>query len=139
VKVADLKTELEKIYDQHGHLTPELVVETARPDDHPLHCAVFDKDAGQAAEAYYRERAHQLIRTVRVAYKPEAKPTDTIRWFHVVRQEDGFVYHPADKIAQDPLLARLVLADMEREWRQLRTRYEQFTEFWEMVRRDSAA
>lgn len=139
MKASDLREELQKIYDRHGHITPELVVEVARPKEHPLHLKVFDKDVPGAAEAYYRDRAHDLIVTIRIAYKPEEKPSDTIRWFHAVRLEEGTVYHPADKIAGDPLLSRIVLADMEREWRQLRTRYDAFVEFWEMIRGDTAA
>lgn len=139
MKQSDLRAELQKIYDLHGHITPAIVVEAARPKNHPLHLQVFDKDIRDAAEAYYRDRAHMLITTVRIAYKPDEKPADTIRWFHAVRTEEGTVYHAADKIARDPLLAGIVLADMEREWRQLKNRYDEFTEFWEMIRRDSAA
>lgn len=139
MKASDLRVELQKVYERHGYLTPELVVEEARPKNHPLHLKVFDKDVPAAAEAYYRERAHELIRTLRVAYKPDQSPSDSIRWYHAVRTEEGTVYHSADKIAHDPLLAKIVMADMEREWQQLRRRYEAFAEFWEMINRDTAA
>lgn len=139
MKTADLRSEMEKIYNRHGHLTPEIVRDEARVESHPLHCAVFDRTPELAAEAYYLRRAHELITSLRVTYKPDDKPEETIRLYHAVRLEEGYAYHPADKIAQDPFQARLVLADMEREWRQLRARYEQFAEFWELIRGDTAA
>lgn len=37
------------------------------------------------------------------------------------------------------MLTKIVLADMKREWHQLRAKYERFAEFAEMVRGDVAA
>lgn len=130
---------LQAIYDQHGRLTPELVVETARPDDHPLHAAVFDRPKGEAAEAWYRHRAHELIRSVSIVYRTEENGKELRgRAFHCLRTEVGHVYEPAEVIASDPLKRQMVLRDMEREWRQLRARYGHFREFAEMVDRDMA-
>lgn len=133
------KEELQKIYDQHGQLTPELVVQVARPKAHPLHSHVFDRGPKEAAEAWYRHRAHELIQTIRITYRDNNdKPLD-IRAWHAVRGETGYVYEPAEKIAQNEFQSRLVLQDMEREWRQLKNRYETFREFWEMVNREAKA
>lgn len=133
-----LREQLEAIYVAHQALTPALLVDLARDQAHPLHDR-FEWDNRIAGEAWRREQAHKLISSVRVAYRPDDKPQDTVRAFHAVRTEDGVGYHPAEKVAHDPFLARLVLADMEREWKQLRSRYETFTEFWQMINRDTAA
>jgi hypothetical protein len=71
-----------------------------------------------------------------VVYKPatEATPEKTVRAYHAVRLEEGHVYEPAEKVAQDEFLSRLVLADMRREWAALKRRYDDFEEFWSMVR-----
>lgn len=134
---ADLRSLLQAIYDQHGKLTPELVREEARPKDSPLHSRLEWDDA-VAGEAYRLEQAHRLIQSVRVVYRPPAEGVEerSVRAFHAVRLQGGYSYEPIDRVAADPFLSRLVLADMEREWRELRRRYEHFEEFWELVRRD---
>lgn len=129
---------LQAIYDQHGQLTPELVVETARPADHPLHGRVFDRKPREAAEAWYRHRAHELIRSVRVVYREadDDNGADSVRAWHAVPATTGMVYEPAEKVAADPFQRELLLRMMERDWHQLKRRYGDFAEFVEMIRRD---
>lgn len=132
-----IREHLEAIYAQHGKLTPSLVVEAARSEDHPLHDIVFDCDVEEASERYYRERAHHLIRTVKVVYRdPVTDEEKRVRAFHAVPATTGaelFVYEPAAKVRQDPFLRELVLRAMEREWKALRERYEHFEEFVGLV------
>lgn len=132
----NLRDEMMAIREEHGRLTPEIVVEAARPKSHPLHDRVFDRRPADAAEAYYRLRAHELIRSVMVSYRKPGKPSESVRAFHAVRDDQGYAYQPAEEVAADPFTRSLVLRDMERDWQQLRARYEQFAEFTEMVRRD---
>lgn len=138
--MSNLRDALQTIYDSHGKLTPSLVVEEAREESHPLHNR-FEWDNKVAGEAYRRQQAHELIRSVRVVYR-EATDKDearSVRAFHAVRSEDDYVYEPAEKVAGDPLLQKIVLRDMEREWRQLVRRYGQFEEFLKLVRSDLEA
>lgn len=135
--MTDLREQLQTIYDKQGKLTPELVVEAARPKNHPLHDRVFDRDQSEAAEAWYRRRAHELIQSVRIVYREatEDVPALRVRAWHAVRAEgpEQFAYEPVEKIAQDPFTRQLVLREMEREWRQLFSRYEKFEEFLSLV------
>jgi hypothetical protein len=133
--VKGLREHLQAIYDKHGELTPELVVQTARRKTHPLHALVFDRPAEEAAEAWYRERAHELIQSVRVVYREadENGPEKSVRAYHAVRREAGYVYEPVEKIADDPFVRKLVLNDMRREWEQLKARYEDMEEFLSLV------
>lgn len=137
-----LRDQLQAIYDEQGKLTPKLVLDTARDPEHPLH-SHFEWRDDIAAERYRLDQARTLIRSVRVVYKPaetEEQAPIAGRAYHAVRDvEDEYRYEPAEKVAADPLLTKLVLADMEREWRGLKRRYEQFAEFHEMVRRDLEA
>lgn len=134
-----LRDELQAIYDQHGELTPELVVETARPRSHPLHGSVFDRPVREAAEAYYRDRAHGLIQKVRIVYRdPEDDEPRSVRAWQAVQRPEGYRYEPAEKVAMDPEAREIVLRDMAREWRTLKARYEDFAEFAEMVQGDLA-
>lgn len=133
----NLRDALQGIYDTHGKLTPALVVDEARPEDHPLHDR-FEWDDSIAGENWRRHQAHDLIRSVKVVRKKSGKQGDhlSVRAFHAVRKEDGYNYEPVEQVIADPFTTKLLLKDMEREWRQLKKRYDQFSEFWEMVRGD---
>lgn len=139
-----LRDQLQAIYDEFGHLTPELVVEVARPKTHPLHARVFDKNQKEAAESWYRVRAQELITSVKVTYRDaEGRDAKTLRGFYAIKNEDpengGYRYEPVDSVTADPFQRALVLRDMERDWKQLRARYETFAEFTEMIRKDIAS
>ena len=133
----DLRSELQTIYDKHKQLTPALVVEVARDEKHPLHSRFQWNDA-VAGEAWRRQQAHELIRSVRVVYREadEANSEKSVRAFHAVRKEDGHVYEPVDKVVADDFTRHLVLQDMEREWKAMHRRYQDFEEFTAMVRHD---
>lgn len=136
-----LRDQLQQVYDDHGKLTPTLVVDVARPEDHPLH-ERFEWDDAIAGEAWRRRQAHELIRSVKIVVKPanDITPETSVRAWQAVRGEDedpgGYVYEPAEKVAEDPRLREIVLRDMERDWQDLKRRYSAFAEFVEMVRRD---
>jgi hypothetical protein len=132
-----LRDELQRLHDQHGELTAELVVEAARPKGSPLHNR-FEWDNREAAEQWRRSQAAELIRSVRVVYKEatEDEEARSVRAYHAVRGPNGHAYQPADKIAADPFQRQLVLNDMEREWKALRRRYANFAEFLDIVRDD---
>lgn len=133
-----LRDQLQAVYDEHGTLTPTLVVDAARPADHPLHDR-FEWDDAIAGEAWRREQAQQLIRSVRVVVREASEdgPEITVRAFHAIRSEAGHVYEPLERVQNNPFLSEMLLRDMEREWRQLRNRYEHMAEFLAMVRRDT--
>lgn len=135
----DLRTALQGIYDQHQQLTPAIVVDEARDAAHPLHSR-FDWNDATAGEAWRRQQAHELIRSVRVVYREadDTNPQKSVRAFHAVRRDTGHVYEPVDAVLADDFTKRLVLADMEREWKALHRRYQDFAEFAAMIRRDLA-
>lgn len=134
-----LREDLQAVYDENGRLTPALVVDAARPKSHPLHSR-FDWDNRTAGEAWRREQASQLIRSVRVVYrKPDSDQKLEIRAFHAVSGPEGHSYEPNEKVVNDPVLRAIVLRDMEREWRQLHQRYSDFEEFYALVLSDLRA
>lgn len=136
-----LRDQLQSIYDQRGKLTPELVVDEARDPEHPLHVR-FEWDDSTAGEKWRHYQAHELITSVKVTYNnPSGKPRE-IRQFHAIRKETGHVYEPVENVLRDDVMTKILLADMEREWRALKKRYDQFAEFRTMVLgdlRDEAA
>jgi|TARA_Y100000310_G_scaffold238070_1_gene241409 hypothetical protein len=129
---------LQAIYSEHGKLTPAIVLDQARDEAHPLHSR-FEWDDEVAAERFRTDQAHELIRSVRITYSNTEGVQRDIRAFHAVREDDGFNYRPAEKVVDDPLAREILLRDMEREWRQLFTRFKNFSEFLQIVRKDVAA
>lgn len=131
-----LRDQLQTIYDQHNRLTPQLVVDEARPDDHPLHNR-FEWDDEIAGEAWRRHQAHELIRSVKIVRKDDSgREYPKVRAFHALRLDDGISYEPLDSIIDNEFQVRLLLSDMRREWRTLKARYDQFHEFWQIVKGD---
>lgn len=132
-----LRDQLQDIYNRHGNLTPVLVVDEARDPVSPLHSR-FEWNDAVAGEAWRREQAHALIQSVRVVYRQadDKVSEKSVRAFHAVRNDTGFVYEPVEKVANDPLITKMILADMQREWTALKRRYEHFAEFLVMVRKD---
>ena len=133
-----LRDQLSGIYTQHGLLTPQLVVDVARPADHPLHDR-FDWNDTTAGEAWRRHQAAGLIRSVRLTYREatETEPERTVRAFHSVATPDGKAYLPAEQIAHDPMARQILLREMERAWHDMKRRYAEFDEFWRLVRTDA--
>lgn len=134
----------EKVRDDFGKLTPGNMVVAARRDG-PETCPVwesfhFDDDETMAERARL-EVARQMIKSLRVVYRPAKKgtPERAVRAYHAVPDDEGpepYRYEPAEVVAADPVLRELVLRDMEREWKLLKSRYGHMVEFVALVQRD---
>jgi hypothetical protein len=131
--VSTLREVLTEIRDRHGELTTQAVVDTARPPEHPLH-ARFEWDDAVAGEAYRRQQAGELIRSVRIRYIEEPEPRE-VNVFHVVKRPDSGrqSYVPVEEIAADPVATALVLSEMRREWQAFERRYRHLAEFSELI------
>lgn len=136
--MSGLRDHLQTIYDEFGKLTPALVVEAARPDNHPLHDRL-EWDDGVAGEAYRRYQAHELIQSIRIVHERAGKEPLSVRAFHAIRDDEGHTYRSTEDVLADPFLTKMLLADMKREWTSLRSRYEHFAEFRELVLGDFKA
>ncbi len=133
-----LRDQLQAIYDKHERLTPALVVEEARDESHPLHNR-FEWDDAVAGEAWRKRQAGDLIRSVKIKRVTKGNASMSfpkVRAFQPIRTDDGYVYEPSEVVASDPFLTKMLLRDMEREWRTMRDRYDAFSEFWNMVYSD---
>lgn len=130
-----LLSELQAIRDERGELTPALVVETARDPEHPLHSR-FEWDDSVAAEKWRLEQAGQLLRVVKLPADPSR--ADDLRAFVAVKGKDSHKadYVPTEEALTDEFVRKLVLRDMEREWRLLKRRYEHMREFADLILSD---
>ena len=125
---------LTALRDEVGSLTADLVVEAATPEDHPLHSR-FEWDNTIAGHAYRLTQASSLLR---VTFKPAPTQPRELRAFLAVKGKDTrrSDYVPVAEAMGDEFTRKLVLADMEREWRIFRHRYEDMAEFAAMIVRD---
>lgn len=138
--MGEVRDILLRIREDAGILTAGVVVEAARDEGHPLHDR-FEWDDTVAGERFRESQARALIRSVRVEYVSGSGGAEDLRGFVSVSRSDvpAREYVPVGEVAADPLLARLVLRDAEREWRELFRRYEHLAEFLDIVRNDIAA
>lgn len=90
----EVRDRLDTLYRQHGHLTPEMVVEDAKDKKSPLHDA-FNWDVKAAAYQHWLDTARTIIRSVRlVSHEVEVI---TVKTPHYVRDaslngnEQGYV------------------------------------------------
>lgn len=133
--VSDLRSELQSIYDQHGVLTARIVRDEARPTDHPLHGQVFDLPPDQASEQYYLDNAAKLIRSVRIRYADSDDGPRDVRAFVSVREPERVhaSYEPVELVVADELSRRILLRQMEHDWKMFKRRWEWMSEFADIV------
>ena len=132
--MSTLQETLQAIRDEHGDLTPALVVDAARPLGHPLHHR-FEWNNTIAAEQWRLTQAGQLLR---VTFRADlTKPTDLRAFVAIPREESNqSSYVPTEDAMADPFMRALVLSQMAREWKNLKKRYEHMAEFAALIRHD---
>jgi hypothetical protein len=136
--------ELTAIFLRRGQLTAPVVVEEATPADAPLHDQ-FEWDDAEAAHHHRLNQARQLIRSVKIHIVPDDPASQTVRaWVHVPAPSEPIPeidaadpvdagYLPTVDVGQSPRLKAIALAQMEREWRIFRRRWETYGEFWDVI------
>jgi len=130
-----LRGYLIELRQRQGVLTPQIVVEDARPKNSVLHDR-FTWDDAEAAEAYRLDQARDLIRSVRVQYVEHDGQISSTRAFVNIDRPPKREYVPVEEVRDDPVLTEIALRDAEREWRSLFTRYQHLEQFLAMVRKD---
>ncbi len=93
-----IRQRVNDLYQQHGLLTPNLVIEDAKNPTSPLHDQ-FEWDVRKAAEQHWLETAREIIRSVRVISIVEEKEVETVAYVHIPGQEQG--YWHVSKIRSD--------------------------------------
>lgn len=91
-------TELEAIYEEHGKLTPPLIVDDARNNERETH-KLLEWDDTAAAESYRQEQARHVMRNIIIvrtepATEKEEPKIIKIRAFENVDIEDGRYFMP---------------------------------------------
>lgn len=134
-----LRDQLQAVYDKHGRLTSAIVIDVARDPDHPLHPR-FEWDDSIAGEQYRYIQAGKLIRSVKITYTRRTRTSEDVRtlraWHSLPDPETEASYRPLDEITEDPVATKILLAEMEREWRTFKRRWEHMREFVDLIRRE---
>lgn len=138
--MSNLRDQLMTIRQDKGSLTPADVVDAARPDDHPLHDR-FEWDDLVAGEKWRSTQAAELIRSVRIVFTRTNGEESSVRFFHSTHEDDGgsAAYQPLEEIVTDPMATRILLNQMEREWKQFKARYGRLAEFVELLATEQVA
>lgn len=127
----NLRDELMAIYNQHGFISPDLVVTVAADEAHPLH-GQFEWDDAVAGAAWRREQARQLLRTVRISFVTDEDADTDVRAFYAVLDTTSpsrYRWEPVNAVITDPLSYKLLVREMERDIRRLRARYGHLEEY----------
>lgn len=136
-----LRDWMEKVRGDNGKLTPRLVVAAARADG-PEGCPIYGRfrfdDDETAAELWRVNQARHIIAELKVIYRPATSKTGerSVRAYHAIPDDDNTDacrFEPAHEVATDPTLRAIVLAAMEREWKELKARYGHMSEFVTLV------
>lgn len=113
-------TELARIHQESGVLTPPAVVDAARPEDSPLHPAFEWRDE-EAAEKYRRWQARMLIKAVYVVKQDGDRKTQAPVYVHVpdpVASDEsmsaGNGYQPVSVVVARPDMYASALGDLTR-------------------------
>lgn len=124
-----------------GRLTPDLVVDAARPKSSPLHHR-FEWNDKAAGEAYRRVQAEQLIREVRVKYTDPKGKQQSTRAFVASRFDDypdDSNYRPIEEVVADPFAYQVLLQECRREWKSFEAKYRHLEEFASIVNGEAEA
>lgn len=135
--MSDLRGALYRIYDTAGELTPQLVVDDARPVGSPLHNR-FEWNDEVAGEQYRLVQAQKLIRSVRISVEsPVTGEKFFVREF-TSNTEAGDTatgrYTPTEEIVTDDQALKLLLLEFQREIEDLKKRYGHLEQFADLMR-----
>lgn len=120
------------IYEEHGTVTPELVVAAAEPEESPIH-REFDWDNSTAGPKYRLVQAGELIRSCKTTFTTAAGTEKEIRLFVSARgPSEPSNYEPISAV-ENPLTQKLILGQMKREIDSLVRRYGYLEQFWDAL------
>jgi len=127
-----LRALLDAVADRNGGiLTPEMVVEEARPAASPLH-SQLEWDDSVAGEEYRLVQAGRLIRVVRCEVTTTEGDEVTVRRFvstaGTEHDPKATVYRRFEDVQADPKRAAELRSQIEADWRTLQRKWSLYEE-----------
>lgn len=126
-----VNAELQRIYDAHGLLMPDVVVKEAQDPASPLHDR-FTWDDSEAAAKWRREEAGLLIRKARIVVTRDPETTTKVRAFVSVLHGGDRGYMPTKRALTEH--RDQVIEQALRDLEAMRRRYENLVDFDEVLR-----
>jgi hypothetical protein len=109
-----------------GALTPQIIVDAARPVRSKLH-RCFEWDDTKAAEAYRRSQAGEMLRRIVVVYDDDKDEQQTIRAFVSIKQGDSDRYYTSmARVVDDEDLLENVRDQIAADLLEVKERWKQF-------------
>lgn len=131
--MATKRGQLMEVRRRYGALNAENTVEYATDPDSPLHTE-FEWDNESAGHEHRLSQARKLIISIEFTYRDRGGQRKRLRDFTSVPGPQGkMVYEPTAEVAEDPLIRRMVMADLRRDWEAFKARYERYAEFFEII------
>ena len=128
--------ELQKISKAKGAITPENMVDEARPEKSPLH-SFFTWDDSEAAELFRQQEARRVIRSVRIIRvdMPAAEQSVVRAFLNVVASDtetefEGQAYIPMARVQKSPVYEQQVLTRAKDELRAWTERYQDYKQYF---------
>jgi hypothetical protein len=133
------ESELKTIYEKNGHLTPEIVVNTAKNPKSPLH-SYFEWNDSKAADAWRIEQASHLIRHVKIKMVTSKGEEIPIRaYYNIASEQDeeepvkNRIYVSFNDVKNDKNRREQVIQYAWRELQFWKQRYKIYREFEKIV------
>ena len=120
--------EFEKIEKEHGKVTSEYVLDSARDTDSPLH-SMFEWNNEIAGEKYRLHQATIIILSLKVEKETEKKPKTLRAYYNVSESEKKGSFINVDSAFSNPDTQEIILKRALREFQAFRTKYENLKEF----------
>ena len=114
---------LERLEREHGKVTPQIILDDARPDNSPLH-KCFEWDDAKAAEEYRLQQARGILTALTVTVETTSEPIQVRAFVNVspVNEKVGSVV-AVIRAMSDEESKRNVLNMAMRELRQFEKKY----------------
>lgn len=120
--------ELERLTDiNNGDLTPDIVLEAARPENSPLH-KHFEWDDSVAAEAWRKDQARTLIQSYKLHIVDE-RGERTVRYYTNVVIQDAHAYRRTEDVVRIDALREQRRLSIIRDLNRIRTELVTFDSF----------
>lgn len=123
--------EFEKIEKEHGKITSQFVLDSARDTDSPIH-SMFEWDNAIAGEKYRLHQATTIILSLKVEKETEKKPKVLRAYYNVSETEKKGSFINVDSAFSNPDTQEIILKRALREFQSFRNKYENLKEFAEV-------
>lgn len=134
-KAQEVGEELERIREEYGKATPEVIVEASRPKDSIFHL-YFDWNDAIAAEKHRKQQARHISNSITCEVIVEGGEKKTVRAFINVRKAEEPEYVPVEIVMKDKELRQQMLANALKELIGIKQKYQtlkELSEIWDAI------